>query len=329
VEYRNLGGSELRASVVALGGNTFGPPRISEEETHRVIHAAQDYGINFVDTAIGYGEGQSEKYLGTAMQGRRDKWLIATKFNFRGRGDKSAYDHIIDQCNTSLSKLQTDYIDLYQIHQPSAEVHEEEILRALDDLVRAGKVREIGSCNYQSWQMAENMFKARTLGTKHFITAQNHYNLLRRNVEQELSKFCDRYGASLIPFFPLAGGFLTGKYVRGEAPPPGSRGAEGSGIIKNSSTDRNWEILPGLQEFTAERGHTMPELALAWLLANPAVGCVITGVSNPEQVAMNAKAADWVLTAAEKQQVDAMAPRLGDDEGMQVGARAGVTAAPN
>lgn len=328
MEYRNLGGSELRASVVALGGNTFGPPRISEEETHRVIAAAQDLGINFVDTAIGYGEGESEKYLGTAMKGRRDKWLIATKFNFRGRGDKSAYDHIIDQCNTSLSKLQTDYIDLYQIHQPSAQVHEEEMLRALDDLVKAGKVREIGSCNYQSWQMAENMFTARTMGTKHFITAQNHYNLLRRNIEQELTKYCDRFGASVIPFFPLAGGFLTGKYRRNEAPPPGTRGAEGSGIIRNSSTDRNWEILPHLEDFCAERGHTMAELALAWLIANPVVGAVITGVSNPEQVAMNAKAADWILSAEEKKQLDDLAPRLGDDEGQAVGARAAAPA-PN
>ena len=158
---------------------------------------------------------------------------------------------------------------------------------------------------------------------KPFITAQNHYNLLRRNIEQELTKYCDRYGASVIPFFPLAGGFLTGKYRRDEAPPPGTRGAEGSGIIKNSSTDRNWEMLPQLEDFTAERGHTMPELALAWLLANPAVGCVITGVSNPEQVAMNAKASEWVLSADEKAQLDAIAPRLGDDEGQAVGARAG------
>ncbi len=321
MEYRNLGGSELRASVVALGGNTFGPPRIDEAATHRVIHAAQDAGINFVDTAIGYGEGQSENYVGTALQGRRDKWLVATKFNFRNLEGKSVRERIFEHCETSLGKLQTDYIDLYQIHQP-ANINEDEMLRALDDLVKAGKVREIGSCNYQSWQMAENMFTARTMGTKHFITAQNHYNLLRRNIEQELTKFCDRYGASIIPFFPLAGGFLTGKYVRGEAAPPGTRGAEGSGIIKNSSTDRNWEILPALEDFVAERGHTMAELALAWLLANPTVGCVITGVSNTEQVAMNAKAAEWVLTPAEKAELDEIAPRLGDDEGQRVGARA-------
>lgn len=322
MEYRQLGGSELRTSVVALGGNTFGPPRIDEAATHRVVHSAQDLGINFVDTAIGYGEGESEKYLGTALAGRRDKWLVATKFNFRNRGDKSVREHIFDSVNTSLSKLQTDYIDLYQLHQPAPSVPEDEMLRALDDLVKAGKVREIGSCNYQSWQMAENLFTARTMGVKPFITAQNHYNLLRRNIEQELTKYCERFGASVIPYFPLAGGFLTGKYVRGEAPPPGTRGAEGSGIIKNSSTDRNWELLPQLEAFVSARGHTMAELALAWLLANPVVGCVITGVSNPEQVAMNAKAAEWVLTPEEKAELDAIAPRLGDDEGQRVGARA-------
>ena len=323
MEYRNLGGSELRASVVALGGNTFGPPRIDEQATHRVVHAAQDLGINFVDTAIGYGEGESEKYLGTALKGRRDQWLVATKFNFRNRGDKSVREHVFDQCNTSLGKLQTDYIDLYQLHQPSDAVPADELARALDDLVQAGKVREVGTCNYQSWQMAENLYVSRTLGVKPFITAQNHYNLLRRNIEQELTKYCARYGASVIPFFPLAGGFLTGKYRRDEAPPPGTRGAEGSGIIKNSSTDRNWEILPALEDFAAERGHTMAELALAWLLANPVVGCVITGVSNPEQVAMNAKASEWVLSPDEKTELDTIAPRLGDDEGQAVGARAG------
>lgn len=326
MEYRNLGGSGLRASVIALGGNTFGPPRIDEAATHRVVHAAQDLGINFVDTANGYGEGQSERYLGTALQGRRDKWLIATKFNFRNREGKSVRQHVLDSCDESLGKLQTDYIDLYQLHQPAADVPVEELLRAMDDLVQAGKVREIGTCNYQSWQMAESLFTARTLGVKPFITAQNHYNLLRRQIEGELVRYCNRFGASIIPFFPLAGGFLTGKYHRDEAPPPGTRGAEGSGIIKTSSTDRNWGILPGLEDFASERGHSVSELALAWLTANPAVGSVITGVSNPEQVAMNAKAAEWALTPEEKAQVDGLAPREGDDEGARFGARAGVTA---
>jgi len=325
MEYRNLGGSALRVSVVGLGGNTFGPPRIDEAETHRVIHLAQDLGVNFVDTAIMYGEGDSERFIGTALaDGRRDKWVIATKFNLRRLEGKTPRDYIRDACDESLRKLGTDYIDLLQLHFPAANLPHDEVLRGFDDLVRAGKVREIGSCNFQSWQLAESNLTARVIGTRPFITAQNHYNLLRRQIEAELVPFCAARGVSVIPYFPLGGGFLTGKYRRGEPAPAGSRGAAGSGIIKNTSTDRNWEILPRLEDFAAERGHGVGELAIAWLIANPAVGSVITGVSNVEQVTLNAKAAEWRLTPEEKAQVDKLSPREGDDEGQPVGARAGL-----
>ncbi len=323
MRYRNLGSSDLKVSVVALGGNTFGPPRIDEQATHRVIHAAQDLGINFVDSAILYGEGDSEKFIGSALEGRRDKWVIATKFHLRRLDGKRGWERIHEHAETSMKKLRTDYIDLLQIHFPSDEVPEDETLRALDDLVQSGKVREIGSCNYPSWRLAESLMTARILGTKPFITAQNHYNLLRRQIEAELVPFCDARNVSIIPFFPLGGGFLTGKYKKGEPPPPGTRGAEGSGIVKKTMNDRNFELLPSIEDFAAERGHSVAELAIAWLTANPAVGSVITGVSNPEQVAMNAKAAEWQLTPEEKKQVDEMAPREGDDEG-PLGARAGV-----
>ena len=161
---------------------------------------------------------------------------------------------------------------------------------------------------------------------KPFVTAQNHYNLLRRQVEAELDPYCSESGVSLVPYFPLAGGFLTGKYEKDRPAPEGTRGAEGSGIIKRNTNDRNFEILPELEKFAEERGHTVAELAIAWLTANPNVGSVITGVSNPEQVMMNAKAAEWQLTADEKAQVDKLAPREGDDEGQAVGARAGASA---
>ena len=322
MEFRKLGGSDLNASVLGLGGNTFGPPRIDETETAKVIHFAQDLGINFVDTAIGYGEGESEKYLGTALAGRRDKWIVATKFTLRRMEDATAWDRIHEHCETSLGKLGTDYIDLYQLHQPNKDVPEDEILRALDDLVKSGKVREVGSCNYQSWQMAENRHTAASLGVKAFISAQNHYNLLRRNIEAELDPYCSQFGASLVPYFPLAGGFLTGKYKKDRPAPEGTRGAEGSGIIKRNTNDRNFDILPSLEAFAEERGHTVAELAIAWLMANPNVGSVITGVSNTEQVMMNAKAAEWQLSEDEKAQVDKLAPREGDDEGQAVGARA-------
>lgn len=323
MEYRNLGNSSLRVSVVGLGGNTFGPPRIDEAMTHRVIHAAMDLGINFVDTAIGYGEGKSEEFIGTALTGgRRDKMVVATKLSLRNLGDKTARERVRENCQTSLRKLQTDHIDLLQIHMPNSVIPADELLRAFDDLVQEGKVREFGACNHQSWQMAESMFTARTLGTKSFVSAQNHYNLLRRQIEAELVPFCKAYGVSVIPYFPLGGGFLTGKYRRDEPPPPDSRGAAGSGIIKNTSTERNWGILPALEDFAAERGHSVGELAVAWLIANPAVGSVITGVSNVEQVTLNSKAAEWLLTPEEKGQVDALSPREGDDEGQPVGARA-------
>ncbi len=328
MEYRNLGGSSLSVSVVGLGGNTFGPPRIDEAATHRVIHAAQDLGVSFVDTAIGYGEGESERYIGTALaDGRRDRWVVATKFSLRRLEGKTPRQHIIDSCDESLRKLGTDHIDLLQLHTPAAGLPADEVLRGFDDLVRAGKVREIGACNFQSWQLAEANLTASLLRVRPYVTAQNHYNLLRRQIEAELVPYCAGRGVSVIPYFPLGGGFLTGKYRRGEPSPAGSRGAAGSGIIKNTSTDRNWGILPGLEDFAAERGHSVGELAVAWLVANPVVGSVITGVSNVEQVTLNAKAAAWRLTPEEKAQVDALSPREGDDEGQPVGARAAAPAA--
>jgi len=295
--------------------------------TANILHAAQDLGINFVDTAMGYGEGHSEEYIGSGLEGRRDKWVIATKYNFRGLGESRPWDHIRKCVEDSLRKLRTDHIDLFQLHQPNLSVNEDEILRAMDDLVKSGKVREIGASNHQSWHMAKNIYTARTLGTKHYITAQDNYNLLRRQIEADLVPFATQYGVSIIPYFPLGGGFLTGKYKQDAPPPPGSRGAEGSGIIAKTANDRNYGIMPAVEDFAAERGHSPAELAISWLLANPAVGSVITGVSNPEQVAMNAKAAEWTLTPEEKKQVDDMAPREGDDSG-PVGAGRAAPIAP-
>jgi aryl-alcohol dehydrogenase-like predicted oxidoreductase len=321
MEYRRLGRSDLRVSVVGLGGNTFGPPRIDEAMTHRVIHAALDMGVNFVDTAIGYGQGESERYIGTALaDGRRERMVIATKFSLRNLGEKTVRQHVRQQCETSLSKLGTDYIDLLQLHLPSESVPADELLRAFDDLVQEGKVRAVGACNYAAWQMAEAHFSARLLDTSEFVSDQVHYNILRRQIEAELLPYCSRFGASIIPYFPLAGGFLTGKYRKGEPPPPGTRGAAGSDIIKNTSTDRNYAVVAALEEFASERRHGLAELAIAWLAANPAVSSIIAGVSNVEQLTMNAAAIEWRLTAEEKQQVDSLAPRQEDEEAGPVGA---------
>jgi aryl-alcohol dehydrogenase-like predicted oxidoreductase len=313
VQYRQLGRSSLRVSAVGLGGNTFGPPRIDEAASIRVIHAAIDLGVNFVDTALTYTRGDSETFIGQALQGRRDQMIVATKFHLRALAGSTVRERILQHAHLSLRRLQTDYIDLYQIHFPHPAVPADEVLRALDDLVRAGKVREVGCCNYASWRVAEAVFTARTLGTKPFVAVQNQYNLLSRQVEEELLPFCTAYGLGLVPYWPLAGGFLTGKYRPGEPPPPGSRGAQGSPAVRRASSERNWALLPGLEQFAAERDHTLGELAIAWLLAHPAVASVITGVSNEEQLALNARAADWALTADERAAVDALAPRA--DEG--------------
>ena len=225
MQYRHLGRSSLRVSAVRLGGNTFGPPRIDQAATTRVIHAAMDLGINFVDTALTYTRGDSETYIGEALQGRREQMIVATKFHLRALAGSTVRERILQHAHLSLRRLQTDYLDLYQIHFPHPAVPADEILRALDDLVRAGKVREVGCCNYASWRVAEAVFTARTLGTKPFVAVQNLYNLLSRQVEEELLPFCTAYGIGLVPYWPLAAGFLTGKYRPGEAPPAGSRGA--------------------------------------------------------------------------------------------------------
>ncbi len=222
MHYRFLGKSALQASVIGLGGNTFGPPHQDERMTHRILHAAQDLGVNFVDTAMGYGEGKSEMFIGTALEGRRDKWIVATKYSFGAMGTNRPRDHIHKCAEDSLRKLRTDYIDLFQLHQPNLDVDEDEILRAMDELIAAGKVHEIGATNHQSWHMAMNIYAARTLGLKHYITAQDHYNLLRRQIEAELVPFAQHYDVSIIPYFPLGGGFLTGKYRKDQPPPPGT-----------------------------------------------------------------------------------------------------------
>ena len=322
MEYRNLGKTDLKVSVIALGGNTFGPPRLDEAQSIRTIQSAADLGVNFIDTANGYGGGQSEIFVGKAVGNRRDNWVIATKYNFRNLGDTPVQQFILEACEQSLKKLGTDYIDLYQLHQPALRVPEDEILRAQDKLIQAGKVRQIGASNHQSWHMAKNHYVAKAMGTQAYITSQDHYNILRRQIEAELIPFLQAYGRSLIPYFPLGGGFLTGKYKQGQAAPAGTRGAEGSGVISKNTNDRNFAIVAKLEAFAEARGHTAAELALAWLLANPVVGAIITGVSSPEQVAMNVKAAGWVLTPEEKAELDAMAPRLGDDSDAPVGAGA-------
>jgi aryl-alcohol dehydrogenase-like predicted oxidoreductase len=304
-EKRRLGRSDLYVSEVGIGANTFGPPRLDIEETRRVVHAALDLGVNFIDTALVYGKGKSEEFLGSALSSRRDEMVIATKFNFSVPGDGcSIGERIIAQAELSLQKLQTDRIDLYQIHTPSAQAPPEEILTALETLVKAGKVIAIGACNYASWRLAEAAAIAHARGMSGYVTVQNYYNLLDRGIESEVMPWCEEYGASILPYHPLAGGFLTGKYREGQPAPAGTRGAAGSAIVKHVSTKTNYTTLHRLEAFCREAGHSVGELAVAWLLTHPTVGSVITGVSNPDQLEANVKASGWRLTAEEKHKVD-------------------------
>lgn len=302
---RRLGRTSLQASVLGLGGNTFGPPRLDAEQSTRVIHAALDLGVTFIDTAAVYGQGLSESFLGQALRGRRDATLLATKFNFIDL-DENPAERVRAHCEQSLRRLATDRIDLYQVHLPTDVIGTDDLLDTLSGLSDAGKVREYGSSNYSAWRVAESALRAQARGLSGFVTAQNHYSLLHRRPEQELVPACTRYGISLIPYHPLSGGYLTGKYRPGEAPPPGTRGAAGSVIVGRMTNDRNWRIVERLTAFAEQRGHTVSELAIAWLVAKPVVGTVITGISTVEQLQQNCRGAQWTLTADEVAEVDAI-----------------------
>lgn len=301
---RRLGHSGLEVSVVGLGGNTFGPPRLDEAATRRVIDVAIDLGVNLIDTANVYGQGHSEEFIGRALGHHRDNVIIATKFNLRGPGEGTVRDRIVNQADRSLRQLRTDHIDLYQLHLPEPAIPAEQILEPLSELVSEGKVRAIGVCNYASWRLAEAAHLARANKWPEFATVQNYLHLLARESESEVFPYCEAYGCSILPYHPLAGGFLTGKYQAGQAPPPGTRGAAGSPIIKTMRTAANYARLKGLELFCAEQGHTVGELAIAWLAAKPIVASVIAGVSNPEQLAANVGAGQWMLTAEQLTAID-------------------------
>jgi aryl-alcohol dehydrogenase-like predicted oxidoreductase len=311
MEYRNLGRSGLQVSVVGLGCNNFGR-RNDQEETAAIVSKAIDLGVNLFDTADVYGgEGRSETFLGKALAGRRHDVVVATKFGMKmsegpytSRGSRR---YIIQACEASLRRLGTEHIDLYQLHAPDSTTPIEETLRALDDLVRSGKVRYIGHSNFAGWQVAEAEFTARVAGTHRFISAQNEYSLVSRGVEKELLPACGAYGLGVLPYFPLASGLLTGKYTRGEAPAAGTRLAAWGAIAGRIMTDRNWDIVDGLSRFAGARGRSLLEVAFGWLASNPLVPSVIAGATSPAQVEANVAAGGWKLTAEEMAEVDAIA----------------------
>jgi aryl-alcohol dehydrogenase-like predicted oxidoreductase len=290
VRTRRIG--TLDVSVVGLGCNNFGN-RIDEAQTARVVHAAIDAGINFLDTADIYGRTRSEEFLGRVLKGRHDRVIIATKFgkpvDEQKRGASPAY--IRQAVEDSLRRLATDRIDLYQQHDPDPAVPIADTLGALDDLVRAGKVREIGCSNFSAAQLREAEAAA---GRARFVSVQNEYSLLVREAEAAVLPECDRLGIAFLPYYPLASGLLTGKYRRGQPVPANGRIASGWGA--KLMTDQNMTIVEHLIAFAESRGRTLLELSMSWLLARPVVASVIAGATTADQVRANAAAADWVMS---------------------------------
>ncbi len=308
MEYRQLGKSGLRVSVIGLGTNQFGG-KVDQAGVNTIIDGALDLGINLIDTADTYSKGGSEETLGVALRGKWDRVVLATKVHGKmGEGPNdwgtSRY-HIMNGIEASLRRLQTDHIDLYQMHRFDATTPLEETLRTLDDLVRSGKVRYIGASNYAAWQLAEANMLAEMRGYVPFVSIQNHYHMLERDLEREMMPYCNAHNVGILPYFPLAGGFLTGKYKRGQAVPAGSRG-EQSPYVQRYMVDANYDKVERLEAWANERGHTMAELAHAWLLAQPQVSSVISGATRLEQVQANAAAADWQLTPDEYEEVNAV-----------------------
>ena len=305
---RRLGHSGLQVSVVGLGCNNFGG-RTDFEGTRKVVHKAIDLGITLFDTADIYGEsGGSEEFLGRILGERRKDIVLATKFGMEfGKSDTkkgAARRYIMMAVEDSLRRLKTDWIDLYQLHAPDPLTPIEETLRALDDLVRQGKVRYIGCSNLPAWQVVEAQWTSRQHNLESFICCQDEYSLIRRGLEKELQPAMQAYGMGLLPFFPLASGLLTGKYKRGAAAPAGSRFASTKYLADRYATDASWEIVEALEAFCKKRGKSLLELAFSWLLAKPCVASVIAGATRPEQLEQNLKAADWALSAEDIAEVD-------------------------
>ncbi len=302
MQQRRLGRSGLKVSEVGLGCNNFGG-RVDEAGTRAVVDAALAAGINFFDTADVYGKTRSEQFLGAALKGRRADVVLATKFGMpteEPSGHGGSRRHIMQAVEGSLRRLGTDYIDLYQMHLPDPETPIDETIRALDDLVTQGKVRYLGCSNYSGWQIADAVWCAKSANRAHFITAQNAYSLLDRNIESEVIPACERFELSLLPYFPLASGMLTGKYRRGEAPPADSRLANIGKRAKAALSDRNFDLVERLSQFAADTDHSLLELAFGWLLTRPLVGSVIAGATTPAQVEANVAAgAKWRLSFPE------------------------------
>ena len=311
MRYRPLGSSGLTVSVVGLGTNNIGW-RSDAEATRSVVDAAQEAGITVIDTADIYGEGVSETFLGQALAGRRDQFVIATKFGHQGvsmpygpaAGARAGRTYIRRAVEGSLQRLGTDYIDLYQLHTPDPVTPLEETVDALDDLVRAGKVRYVGHSNLSAPQVAEFAATSSRRSATPFISAQHRWSLLQREVEAELVPTALRHGLGILPYSPLANGMLTGKVRRGAELPAGSRVANRPDTVTEDLLDR----IEALISWAQARDRTLLEVAVGWLAAQPGCGSVIAGATSPAQVKANAQAGDWIPTAADLADIDGIVP---------------------
>lgn len=310
MRYRRVGSSGLKVSVVGLGTNNFGR-RMDEEASIRVLHAALDCGINFIDTADVYGSGASEEYIGKGLRRRRGDAIIATKFGmsmgegpYRTGGSRL---YIRREVEASLRRLQTDYIDLYQMHRFDPDTPLEESLSTLNDLVHEGKVRYIGNSNYSGWQIADADWVARTRGWTPFISAQNRYSLLDRSAERDVIPASERFGLGMIPWGPLASGLLTGKYRRDEAPPAGSK-LSNTAMGDRFLTPENFDRVEALERFANERGISLLQVAFGGLAAQPQVASVIAGATSPEQVEANVEAGLWEPSPEDLAEINQIVP---------------------
>jgi len=311
VKERNLGKSGLRVTTIGLGCNNLGG-RIDLEASRRVVHKALDLGITFLDVADVYGGlggghlGASEECLGQILGGRRKDIVLGTKFGIAMsdtlKGASRRY--IMTAVEASLRRLKTDWIDLYQVHRPDAATPIEETLRALDDLVHQGKVRYLGCSNFAAWQVVDAQWTARHCGLNGFISCQDEYSLVVREIERELVPAIRANDLGLLPYFPLASGLLTGKYKRNTSMPQGGRLTETPRLAERYLKEDHWQKAERLEAFCAARGRSLLELAFSWLLARPAVASVIAGATRPEQLEANVKAGDWALSAEDLAEID-------------------------
>jgi len=310
MQRRTIPACGMEVSVVGIGCNNFGG-RNDAEQTKAIIHKALDLGITFFDTADIYtrtSNGSSETLLGEFLGERRKDIILATKFGLPFGGDMTkrgaSRRYIVAAVEASLKRLKTDWIDLYQLHKPDIATPIEETLRALDDLIRQGKVRYVGCSNFAGWQIAEAEFTARSLGINRFVSNQSEYSLLNREVEGEVIPALNQYGMGFLPYFPLASGVLTGKYRPGQAKPAGTRLSNPGELADHFLRDDFIALADRLRVFAEGRGHTLLELAFSWLAAKPVIWSIIAGASSPAQLEQNVKAAGWTMATEDLAEVD-------------------------